>query len=120
MPGSRATLPVRGLGCEAGVVVVAAAVARRSALSEAICSSMASKREIRAAVASPGLADKVSFSRFLGNEYQLGQGVLEWRLTLNYSSEMVPEERRQRRREENPRSQSQKMSAHDKVQDGCV
>ena len=70
MPGSRATLSVSGLGCEAGVVVVAAAaVATRSAFSKAICSSMASKREIRVAVASSGLADEVSFSRFLGNEY---------------------------------------------------
>lgn len=69
MPGSRATLSLSGLGCEAGMVVVAAAVARRSAFSKAICSSMASKREIRVAVASPGLTDDVSFSRFLGNEY---------------------------------------------------
>lgn len=46
--------------------------------------------------------------------------ILERRLTLNCSSEMVPEEHRRRQKEDDPRSRSQKMLAHDIALDGCV
>ena len=60
MPGRWTSPADSGLGCDVGVdvavVAAAAAVARRSDFSEEICSSMDSRRAIRAAVASPGTA----------------------------------------------------------------